>query len=152
MHNTANPTIVQGGTKTNVIPSEITLTLDGRLVPGVTTAEFLAELRGLLGEDVELLPIIDDGFTPATDMTMFETLANILREADPEGTPIPYVLSGATDGRIFAELGIQTYGFTPMLLPEDFLFAATVHAADERIPVSALEFGTAAIFQAIQRF
>jgi acetylornithine deacetylase/succinyl-diaminopimelate desuccinylase-like protein len=152
MHNTANPTVVQGGTKNNVIPSEIKLTLDGRLVPGVSTDEFLSELRAILGDDVELLPIIDDGFTPTTDMGLFETLAGILKDADPEGTPTPYVISGATDGRIFARLGIQTYGFVPMLLPPDFNFAATVHAADERIPVSALEFGTAAIFQAIQRF
>ncbi|HEX2618982.1 MAG TPA: M20/M25/M40 family metallo-hydrolase [Phototrophicaceae bacterium] len=152
MHNTANPTIVQGGTKSNVIPSEIKVTLDGRLIPGITTAEFLAELRAHLGDDVELEPIIDDGFTGTTDMAMFETLAGILREADPEGVAIPYVLSGATDGRIFARLGIQTYGFVPMLLPPDFNFAATVHAADERIPVSALEFGTNAVFKALQRF
>jgi acetylornithine deacetylase/succinyl-diaminopimelate desuccinylase-like protein len=152
MHNTANPTVVHGGTKNNVIPSEIVLTLDGRLIPGVTTAEFLSELRAILGDEVELTPIIDDGFTATTDMGLFETLAGILIEADPEGKPTPYVISGATDGRIFAKLGIQTYGFVPMLLPPDFNFAATVHAADERIPVSALEFGTAAIFQAIQRF
>ncbi|MBC8100575.1 MAG: M20/M25/M40 family metallo-hydrolase [Armatimonadetes bacterium] len=152
MHNTANPTIIHGGTKSNVIPSEIVVTLDGRLVPGVTTPDFLAELHAIMGDDVELKATIDDGATPATDMALFETLADILREADPEGTPTPYVISGATDGRIFARLGIQTYGFTPMRLPEDFNFAATVHAADERIPVSALEFGTAAVFEALQRF
>jgi acetylornithine deacetylase/succinyl-diaminopimelate desuccinylase-like protein len=152
LHNTANATIVHGGTKTNVIPSEIKLTLDGRLLPGVTTEEFLAELHALLGDDVELRPVVDDGATPAAGLDLFEILAGILREADPDGTPTPYVVSGATDGRFFAKLGIQTYGFTPMLLPPDFNFAATVHAADERIPVSALEFGTNAIFQAIQRF
>jgi acetylornithine deacetylase/succinyl-diaminopimelate desuccinylase-like protein len=118
----------------------------------VTTDEFLRELHALLGDDVDLKPIIDGEFTATSDMGLFETLADILREADPEGTPTPYVISGATDGRIFAQLGIQTYGFVPMLLPEDFNFAATIHAADERIPVSALEFGTAAIFQAIQRY
>jgi acetylornithine deacetylase/succinyl-diaminopimelate desuccinylase-like protein len=49
-------------------------------------------------------------------------------------------------------LGIQTYGFTPMQLPRDFNFTATVHAADERIPVGAVAFGADAIYKAIQRF
>lgn len=152
LHNTANPTIVNGGTKRNVIPSEIRLILDGRLLPGVSTEEFLAELHALLGDDVELIPITDDGPTPSASGALYDTLAQILREADPDGIPTPYVVSGGTDGRHFARLGIQTYGFTPMKLPEDFNFSATVHAADERIPVSALEFGADAIFQAIQRF
>jgi acetylornithine deacetylase/succinyl-diaminopimelate desuccinylase-like protein len=152
LHNTANPTIVNGGTKSNVIPSEIRLILDGRLLPGVTTEEFLGELRALLGDEVELRPIVDDGSTPSTSGGLYDTLAQILCEADPEGTPTPYVVSGATDGRYFARLGIQTYGFIPMQLPPDFNFAATIHAADERIPVSALEFGANAIFQALQRF
>jgi len=86
------------------------------------------------------------------DMGMFDTLAGILKDADPEGIPAPLLLSGVTDGRFFARLGIQTYGFTPMQLPEDFNFTATIHAADERIPLAALEFGANAIYQAIQRF
>ena len=54
--------------------------------------------------------------------------------------------------RFFAPLGIQTYGFIPMRLPSDFKFLQLIHAADERVPVSALEFGTEAIFRALQRF
>ena len=50
------------------------------------------------------------------------------------------------------ESGIQTYGFTPLKLPEDFNFVRTVHAADERVPVEALDFGVRAIFSALQQF
>ena len=46
-----------------------------------------------------------------------------------------------TDGRFFARLGIQTYGFLPMKLPAGFDFWSTVHGADERVPVDAVEFG-----------
>jgi len=59
---------------------------------------------------------------------------------------------GVTDGRFFARLGIQTYGFMPMRLPADFPVLKIVHAADERIPVAALEFGTEAVARALQRF
>lgn len=151
MHNTANPTLISGGTKINVIPSEVTVDLDGRLLPGVTTADFLAELRAL-SADAEFITLVDDDFTPQSDLALFDMLSGVLTDADPTGIPIPYVVSGATDGRIFSKLGIQTYGFVPMLLPEEFNFAATVHAADERIPVSALEFGAQAVYQALLRY
>jgi acetylornithine deacetylase/succinyl-diaminopimelate desuccinylase-like protein len=62
------------------------------------------------------------------------------------------VISGVTDARIFSRLGIQTYGFTPMQLPPDLNFAATVHAADERIPVGAAEFGADAVYRVLERF
>jgi len=80
------------------------------------------------------------------------TLAGVLTETDPEGVPAPLILSGVTDGRFFSKLGIQTYGFLPMTLPEDFNFTATIHAANERIPAAAVDFGANAIFKVLQRF
>ena len=65
---------------------------------------------------------------------------------------MPLLQPGVTDARFFAPLGIQTYGFVPLRLPADFRFLELVHAADERVPASALDFGTDAIFSAIQRF
>jgi acetylornithine deacetylase/succinyl-diaminopimelate desuccinylase-like protein len=65
---------------------------------------------------------------------------------------VPLVLSGVTDGRFFSRLGIQTYGFLPMPLPEDFNFVQTIHAANERVPAAAITFGADAVYQALQRF
>ena len=45
---------MQGSTKTNVIPSEVTVELDGRLLPGYTADDMYAELHELLGDEVEL--------------------------------------------------------------------------------------------------
>ena len=70
----------------------------------------------------------------------------------PEGHPIPFVMMGVTDARFFSKLGIQTYGFTPMQLPPDFKFAELAHAANERIPIEALVFGTQAIYEVLLRF
>jgi acetylornithine deacetylase/succinyl-diaminopimelate desuccinylase-like protein len=152
LHNTVNPTIVRGGDKINVIPSEIVLDLDGRLLPGYGPADMLAELRAVAGREVELAVSLYEPGPAEPDLGLFDTLADILRAADPTGTPVPLLLSGVTDGRFFARLGIQTYGFLPMNLPSDFNFAQTIHAADERIPVAALDFGTNAIAAALQRF
>ena len=77
---------------------------------------------------------------------------SVIRELDPEGILLPLLQIGVTDGRFFSRAGVQTYGFLPMRLPEDFAFAKLIHAADERIPVEALEFGAEAVYRAIQRF
>src|SRR3984957_10667352 len=54
-HNTVNATIVRGGAKVNVIPSELQLELDGRLLPGQTAEDLFRELRELTDdEDLEL--------------------------------------------------------------------------------------------------
>lgn len=152
LRHTVSPTIVQGGHKINVIPSELSLQLDGRLLPGYQPQDLINELRDLLGDEVEIKVLQHDPGPPAANMALFETLADILRQADPNGVPIPLVLPAVTDARHFARLGIQTYGFLPMQLPPDFNFSATIHAADERIPAAALDFGTAAIFELLTRF
>ena len=152
IHNTVSPTILHGSNKVNVIPSEIAVELDGRLLPGFGPEDMLKELRPIVGDDVELEVLRYDPGPSEPDMQLFNTLADILRQADPEGTPVPLLLSGVTDGRFFSRLGIQTYGFLPMPLPEDFNFSGTIHAANERVPATAIAFGADAIYQALQRF
>ena len=151
LHNTANITIIHGGEKNNVIPSEIVINLDGRLLPGYGPEDMIAEMLQLVGNDIELEVTSYDPGPAEPDMGLFDTLAGILKEADPAGTPLPNLLPAVTDGRFFTRLGIQTYGFLPMLLPEGFNFTQTIHAADERIPIEAVEFGTNAIYEAMKR-
>jgi acetylornithine deacetylase/succinyl-diaminopimelate desuccinylase-like protein len=112
----------------------------------------LAELGPILGPDVELEVVLYEPGPPEPDMGLFDTLAGIVREADPEGRPSPLLVAGVTDARYFARLGIQTYGFTPAKLPPDLEFWNLVHAADERIPIDALDFGVAATYELLQRY
>ena len=150
LHNTVSPTMLDASDKINVIPSEVTLGLDGRLLPGLEPETMLAELRLLAGEEVSFEVVQYDPGPPEPDMGLFCVLKRVLKELDPLGTPVPLVLSGVTDARCFARLGIQTYGFTPMRLPPDFNFVEVIHAANERIPVDALAFGTEAIYRLLQ--
>lgn len=149
LHNTVSPTIVRGGYKINVIPGEITLELDGRLLPTFTPDDMLAELRQLAGNDVEWRVTRHDPGPGDPDMALYDTLAATVRTADPTGIPFPYLLSGVTDGRYFTRLGIQTYGFLPLDLPDGLI--STIHAADERVPAAALTTGTQTLYQAIQQ-
>lgn len=152
LHNTVSASLLHGSDKVNVIPSEISIGLDGRLLPGYQPDDLIAELRQIIGNEIEI-EVTQHGQKPAEpDMGLFDTLAGILKEADPDGLPTPLLMAGTTDARLFSQLGIQTYGFLPMQLPEDFNFTQTIHAADERIPVEAVSFGTNAIYELLQRF
>ena len=152
LHNTINATIVRGGKKINVIPSEITVELDGRLLPGFSSEDMLTELQQVIGEEVELELLRYEPNPAEPDMGLFNTLAGILREADPDGIPMPMLLPAFTDARVFSRLGIQTYGFTPMKLPVGFNFFEVIHAADERIPVEAMDFGAKAIYELLKHY
>ena len=152
LHNTVSPTILHGSDKVNVIPSAVSVELDGRLLPGYGPDDLVAELAYLVGNDVAFEVIQSEPGPAEPDMGLFDTLAGILRQADPDGIPVPLLLPATTDGRLFSRLGIQTYGFTPMQLPEDLNFTQTIHGTDERIPVEAVGFGADAIYALLQRF
>jgi len=152
LHHTISPTILKASDKVNVIPSVVSIGLDGRLLPGFTPKDMENEMRALLGKDYELEVLEYDPGPSAPNMGLFNTLGKVIKESDPQGIAVPYVMSGVTDARFFTKLGIQTYGFTPLQLPDDFSFIGTIHAADERVPVKAVEFGAQAIFTALQRF
>jgi acetylornithine deacetylase/succinyl-diaminopimelate desuccinylase-like protein len=152
LHNTASATIVAGGEKINVIPDEVTLELDCRLLPGFTPQDVFAELRALGGVELEFEVIRHEPVTAEPDLTLFDTLAQTLRELDPTARPVPLLLPAVTDGRFFSFLGIQTYGFLPMQLPEDMAFMELIHAENERLPADTLEFGTEAIARVLERF
>ena len=152
LRNTVNATIVRGGDKVNVLPSEIEVMLDGRLLPGFGPEDIIEEIKEVIDDDIELEVIRYDPGPLDPDMGLFDTLASVLRTLDPDGIPVPYILSASSDARFFSKIGIQTYGFIPMQLPESLDFARLIHAADERIPVEALTFGSEAIYQLLQCF
>ncbi|HEX3736409.1 MAG TPA: M20/M25/M40 family metallo-hydrolase [Solirubrobacterales bacterium] len=152
-HNTVNATIVRGGSKANVIPSEVQLDLDGRLLPGQTADDLFRELRELAGDQaLELEALNYEPGSETADLSMLPLLSDVLAAADPGALPLPMLLPGVTDGRFFARLGIQTYGFLPMRLPAGMNFASLIHAADERVPAQEIGWGTDRIGEVLTRY
>jgi acetylornithine deacetylase/succinyl-diaminopimelate desuccinylase-like protein len=142
VRDTANPTMLKAGYKANVIPSNAEATVDCRVLPGRQDA-FLREVDELLGPDVSRewitdLPPLETTF----DGPLVEAMAAALRTEDPGAHTVPYMLSGGTDAKHFAELGMRCFGFAPLRLPPDLDFASLFHGIDERVPVDALRFGT----------
>jgi acetylornithine deacetylase/succinyl-diaminopimelate desuccinylase-like protein len=141
IRDTANPTRLAAGYKDNVIPSRASATIDCRTLPGRQDA-FLAELGELVGPDIEIAPIqIQPALQTDFDGALVDAMVAALRAEDAGARPVPYMLSGGTDAKAFAELGIRCFGFAPLRLPPDLNFAALFHGIDERVPVEGLKFG-----------
>ena len=141
VRDTANPTMLSAGYKANVIPSTAEAVVDCRVLPGREEA-FLREVDELLGPDVtrEWVTNLPPVETPY-EGPLTEAMLAALRTEDPGSTAVPYMLSGGTDAKHFAELGMRCYGFAPLRLPPDLDFASLFHGIDERVPVDALTFG-----------
>jgi acetylornithine deacetylase/succinyl-diaminopimelate desuccinylase-like protein len=152
IRNTVSATIVNGGNKINVVPSEIELQLDGRILPGQTPEDLVDELHDIVGADVEFEVVRHDPGPPEPDLAYYDTLAEIIRELDPGSYPVPMLQAGVTDARFLSRAGVQTYGYLPLKLPESFELFPLIHNADERVPADALAFGVDAVTRAIERY
>jgi acetylornithine deacetylase/succinyl-diaminopimelate desuccinylase-like protein len=143
LRNTANPTMLDAGYKSNVIPGTASAVVDGRFLPGQEEA-FEQQLNELLaGTGVTREWVHHDQAVETTfDGPLVEAMVAALRAEDPAALPVPYMLSGGTDAKSFERLGMRCFGFTPLQLPAGFDFAAAFHGVDERVPVDALRFGT----------
>jgi acetylornithine deacetylase/succinyl-diaminopimelate desuccinylase-like protein len=152
LRNTINATVVAAGYKINVIPSEAVVDVDGRMLPGFEPEQFIDEVRSVVGPEPEIEVLNVSPRMPQPELGAFyELLRTILTELDGEAVPVPFLMIGGTDQRHFAKLGIVGYGYLPLRLSVDHV-VDTVHAADERVPVAALDFGTAALDQVLQRY
>jgi acetylornithine deacetylase/succinyl-diaminopimelate desuccinylase-like protein len=140
--NTAKPTMLNAGYKVNVVPGEASAMIDARVLPGYES-EFDQEFNQLLGDSVKRVDVISDiALETEFQGPMVDLMAASLSIEDPNARTVPYLLSGGTDAKAFARLGIRCYGFIPLQLPPDLDFAALFHGVDERVPISSLQFGT----------
>ncbi|WP_084965964.1 M20/M25/M40 family metallo-hydrolase [Thermoactinospora rubra] len=141
LRNTANPTMLTAGYKTNVIPQTAEAVIDGRFLPG-HEEEFLATVDDLLGPNVTREFVQHQAALEfAFEGPLVQAMARALAEEDPEGLAVPYTLSGGTDLKSFNRLGIKGYGFAPLRLPPELDFSGMFHGVDERVPVDSLRFG-----------
>jgi acetylornithine deacetylase/succinyl-diaminopimelate desuccinylase-like protein len=141
IRNTANPSMLEAGYKVNVLPQTATATVDGRFLPGFDK-EFETELDDILGPDIKREYFnYDVAIETSFDGALVDAMAGALKAEDPGARPVPYTLSGGTDAKSFAPLGIRCFGFSPLRLPPELDFSGMFHGVDERVPLDALEFG-----------
>ncbi len=152
-HNIINPTMINGGSSINVIPGTMEVKFDGRLLPGFGPDDLVKELKNTAPGFIEKVEVIQfEESSSARDMTLFPLLEDILQQADPQAVALPFVLPASSDARFFSRLGIQTYGFTPMLLPREIDLLKCIHSENERIPLKALQSGTDMYLKLLKSF
>jgi len=141
LQNTANPTMLEAGYKANVIPGSASAVVDGRFIPGFEN-ELNETIRSLIGPHVSIETITrDKALEVPFEGDLVDAMCAAILKEDSEAIPVPYLMSGGTDNKALAELGIVGYGFSPLKLDEDFDFMAMFHGVDERVPVAGLTFG-----------
>ena len=152
--NTASPTILRAGSKTNVIPGEAEAEVDGRSLPGQSTEDFVREIRHVVGEDIEIrvdraMPPIE---TPAAS-PLWDAIVATIAEHHPGSTCVPTLMPGFTDAKQWSRLGARCYGFCPVRFPEGGpRFGDLFHGHDERIPVEGLKWGVKVLYDLVVRF
>ncbi len=153
LRNTCAPTILEAGVKRNVIPSTATAQLSGRTLPGVTEAEFVEEVRGIVGDAAEFCM---GAFRPGVEFNhetpLFDAIQVSMQRWDPEGAVVPYMVTGGTDARwLMDDFDIDIYGFIPMRYEEGMDFFDLCHAHDERVSTENVLFGVQVLFDAVCR-
>jgi len=145
-HTTFAPTVVHGGTKTNVIPDRVELEVDVRTLPGQTGDEVLGMLRDALGDlvdEVEITARDDPPTASATDTPLWDSLSRVSRRLCEGSALVPMLMTGGTDNRFFRRAGAVGYGFglfSQRLGFEDY--ATMFHGNDERVDQESLRLST----------
>jgi acetylornithine deacetylase/succinyl-diaminopimelate desuccinylase-like protein len=155
---TITPTIIHGGMKENVIPSECEATFDCRILPGQTTAQTLDAIKDLL-KDVsmekltfETVQVNEPSESPA-ETPLYDVITSVLKEFEPNCGVTPMLMTGGTDSRFFRKMGSVCYGFHPMRpeAPYDKIIKRE-HGIDERISIENLVFGTSVLYEVVKKF
>lgn len=145
-------TIVSGGIRSNVIPTEATALLNIRTLPGQSIDAVVGRLRDVIDDARVEVTITNRGEdAPASDFTspMFAAIAETVTELAPGMVTVPYLSTGASDSARLRQLGMQAFGILPFPMDQDD--EDRMHGNDERIPLASLDFGTRLIFGAVYR-
>lgn len=141
LRNTSNPTVLTAGYKHNVIPDTAEALVDVRTLP-TEQEQVRAEIQRIVGDDIEIEIVHSDiGLEVPFTGELVDAMKAALETHDPGAKVLPYMLSGGTDNKALARLGITGYGFAPLKLPADLDFPGMFHGVDERVPLDALDFG-----------
>jgi acetylornithine deacetylase/succinyl-diaminopimelate desuccinylase-like protein len=153
LRDSISPDVIHAGVKYNVIPGEAMLEIDCRTLPGTTPDDMREEVLARLGdlaprctvEHVIGRPPVE---APASG-ELYDLLAATVRAHDRDGIPVPVLAPFATDAKSLVQLGVPTYGFSPLRLDPDERFLERFHGVDERVGVAALRWGLPVLYDVV---
>jgi carboxypeptidase PM20D1 len=134
-------TMIRGGIKDNVLPSEARAAINFRLLPGDTIAKVCDRLRKVISDDrVVFSPMTDNAWEASpvspTATPVYRALERTVRQIYGNIPVAPYLVGGATDARYYAPVCDHLYRFSPVLMaPSDM---SRMHGINERIAVDSM--------------
>jgi acetylornithine deacetylase/succinyl-diaminopimelate desuccinylase-like protein len=144
-------TMIDGGIRTNVIPSDGTANFNVRVLPNDDITAVVSEMSRVAAERNVTFALAGEPVAapPPSPVTspLFQAMERAAKTMEPRTTVIPFMSTGATDGAALRARGIPTYGILPMPLPmEDEL---RMHGDNERVPVQALGWATEYLYRVL---
>jgi acetylornithine deacetylase/succinyl-diaminopimelate desuccinylase-like protein len=137
LHTSISPNIINGGYRTNIIPSEAQATLDVRALPDEDMPKLLDAMRQVINDSLVEIVLHNFGIRPAASPSSLNTEAFKVIEAAVKRTyntiTLPTMLTGATDMAFLRERGMQCYGIGPITDIEDISKGFGAHSDQERI-------------------
>lgn len=155
LRNTVSPTVLEAGSKINVIPAEATARVDGRLAPGQTDDSFLKEIRPLIGDEIS---VVVDQYSPPlesdTNSPLYQAIVDVMKDHDPDAVIVPAIMTGGTDAKHICPRWPETqvYGFMPHRQVAGEEEMNLIHGHDERTSVKNLVFATRILYDVTCRF
>jgi acetylornithine deacetylase/succinyl-diaminopimelate desuccinylase-like protein len=152
LRNGISATLVNGGIRSNVIPTEASATLNVRTLPGQSLDSVIGRLRRAVADSLVEFSVVERSEdAPASDFNspMFAAIAASVRELNPAMAVVPYLSTGATDSARLRQMGMQAFGILPFPMNQDD--EDRMHGNDERVPLESLHFGTRLIYGAVYR-
>lgn len=138
---TCSMTRLEASNKINVVPPEAWAELDCRILPDRPSEIFVDELRTMIagtGVEIEVIMAFTAAISP-TDTVLYSAIEEVTGERHPGSRVTPFISTGFTDSHFFRDLGIPSYGFDPMVVPEAEF--SRIHGNDERINIEAFKRG-----------
>jgi acetylornithine deacetylase/succinyl-diaminopimelate desuccinylase-like protein len=152
LRNGISPTLVSGGLRSNVIPTDATASLNVRTLPGQSIDGVARRLRRVIDDPLVRVDVTARGEdAPASDFAspMFQAIHESARALDETLAVVPYLSTGATDSARLRAWGMQAFGLLPFPMNQDD--EDRMHGNDERVPVASVDFATRLVYGAILR-
>ena len=154
-HSTISITTLRSGVgdppRVNVIPSVAEATLDCRLMPGTTAAQWLDALKQRLNDptiQIEVTSEGDDSIVTPQDSPFYRALESAVKRRHPDAIVTPMVVPYGTDANGYRSRGVKSYGFFPGVVPAATI--ASMHSDAEFLPVDTLGPAIQILFEALE--
>ena len=139
IHTTTAVTMAEGSPAANVLPQKASVTVNFRMMPGVTIKNVEEHIRKCVRNkdiEVEYLKGKEASKVSPTDSRSFKILEEICTRTDRDLLVAPYLVMGGTDAYHYEEVCDNIYRFAPFVMDTKLLL--TTHGTDERIPIACM--------------